>query len=154
MLYLDSSVLVKRYFAEAGSDALRERLLRGDMVYTSALSYAEVLAVMGRKFRQGVISDHEFESLYNRMSRDWRLLWNILELDTRTMDGVRDLVKQFGVKGADAVHLSAALWLGNQTSLAPEFVEDEPGLEFGVSDKTLARIASQCGLEIFDPEKG
>jgi predicted nucleic acid-binding protein len=152
MLYLDSSVLVKRYLEETGSEVLRARLRRGDKVYTSALSYAEVLSVFGRKFREGQASANEFEALFDRLRRDWIFLWNVLGVDTSLMAWVSDLVKRYGVKAADAVHLSAALWLRSESQLVPEFAGGDGEVEFGVADKALARIAGECGLTVFNPE--
>ena len=152
MLYLDASALAKRYFAETGSDALLGRLRQGDKVYTSALSYAELLAAFGRKLRDGILAQDEFDSLFDRLTRDWTFLWNVLEVDLSTMSWVRVIVSQHSVRGADAIHLSTALWLGNTIRLAPEYAAGETKLEFGVADKSLARIAGQYGLSVFDPE--
>jgi predicted nucleic acid-binding protein len=152
MLYVDSSVLVKRYLDEPGSEVLRARLRRGDKIYTSALSYAEVLSVFGRRFRERLNSEAEFEMLHDCLRTDWFSLWNVLEVNAQVMASVHDLVKQHPIKSADAVHLSAALWLRSESRPHPEPSGSEIEVEFGVADKALARIAAQCGLAVFNPE--
>jgi len=152
MLYVDSSVLVKRYLDEPGSEVLRARLRRGDKLYTSALSYAEVLTVFGRRFRERLNSEDEFESLHDSLRTDWLSLWNVLEVNAQVMAFVHDLVKHHSIKSADAVHLSSALWLRSESRSLPEPFGGEIEVEFGVADKALARIAAVCGLAVFNLE--
>ena len=152
MLYLDSSMVVKCYVREKGSETVLSRLGKKDRVFTSALSYFEVLAALGRKTRDGTLRKADFEKARDRFLAHWKFSLNVVELDARTMAGVEELVVQHPLRGADAVHLSAALWLREMCRLALDFASDDSLLEFGVADRRLARVAHECGLSVFNPE--
>src|SRR5437879_11791786 len=61
MLYLDASVLAKRYFTERGTDAVQTRFRSGERIFTSVLSYAEIHAALGRKYRARELKANDFE---------------------------------------------------------------------------------------------
>ena len=158
MLYLDASALVKRYVREQGSDAVQARFEAGEKIFTSALSYAEVQAALAKLYRMGKrrrdtgLRRREFVRARKRFVEDWLFSLSILELDTKAMTALPDLVERYPLRGADAVHLSSALWLRDMCSVVPAFSRGEARVEFGVADKTLAQTAAQCGLEVFNPE--
>ena len=131
MLYLDASVLVKRYAQEKGSQAVRARMRRGERVFTSAVSHAEILAAMGRKLRTGDMSLPQFELEKERFIAHWVQHINVLPVDFNTMGSVQTLVSRFPVRALDAIHLSTALWLRDTLRQVPEFAKGESQLEFG-----------------------
>ncbi len=151
MLYLDSSVLVKRYVREDGSAQLEKRLQRGDKVFTSSLSFAEVLATLARRLREGLFTSAEFASAKNEFLWDWTTVLQAVGLDVGTLSNVETLVERYPLRGADAVHLSSALWLRDMWGLGAGFLSGESSLEFGVADIKLAAAAKQCGLRVFNP---
>lgn len=151
MLYLDSSVLVKRYAQEPGSDALRARFRTGEKIFTSVLSYAEVLASVARKHRQRQLSDEDLEEAQERFVKDWSSFLDVIEMNVGTMNEIRGLTTNYNLRGADAVHLSAALWVRNTFRMELQDTADSR-LEFGVSDQRLASVARMQGLAVFDPE--
>lgn len=152
MLYLDSSVLVKRYLRERGSKALQARCDSGEKMFTSLYSYAEIHAVIGRKYQNGEITGGDYEAMTEKFIRDWIFSLNLLDLDEKTMADLPGLAKRYRLKAGDAVHLSSAVWLRHMCQLVPSFVAGEQRLEFAVSDKQLAQFARECSLEVFDPE--
>lgn len=153
MLYLDASSLVKRYYQEAGSDAVNARFALGERIFTSVLSYAEVQAALGRKYHQRTLSRTGFKRARNRFLQDFVLDFSVLEMDTNTMAAVPALVERNAIRGADAVHLSAALWLRDMVRLFPEFAPGERTVEFGTADKQLERYARHWS-EQFAPDSG
>lgn len=152
MLYLDSSVLIKRYVQEAGSEAVISRFERRETIYTSMLSFAEVHATIGRKYRDKDLSASEKERLVNEFTYDWVYSLIVLELTTRTLAALPALCEKYFLKASDAVHLSAAIWLkdGIRTD-AKGFENGEEIVEFGVSDRQLSEAALQCGFPVFNP---
>jgi predicted nucleic acid-binding protein len=148
MLYLDTSVLVKRYFQEVGSKAVNSRFDRGEAIYTSVLSFAEVHAAIGRKYRVEELSTKEKKKLIDEFQADWLFSLNVLELTTAT------LIAQYSLRASDAVHLSAAFWLKDAIRLRAKGFEDSGNLvEFGVSDRQLGIAALKCGFAVFNPEQ-
>lgn len=152
MLYLDSSVLVKRYSLESGSKAVVARFDREDRIFTSRLSFAEVHSSLGRKFRAGELKSEELARVREEFESDWLFSLSILDLNVGTMSAITQLVEQFDLKAGDAIHLSAAFWLRDTIRLGRFRGVAGESVEFGVADKQLARIARTCGLQVFDPE--
>ena len=152
MLYLDSSVLVKRYVREVGSEAVNSRFEAGETIYTSVLSFAEVHAAIGRKYREKELSVIEKEKLINEFQEDWLFSLNVLELTTNTMSALPSLCQQYYLKASDAVHLSAAFWLRDTIRIRTKSIDDGGKfVEFGVSDRRLGDTALKCGFQVFDP---
>jgi uncharacterized protein len=78
MLYLDSSALVKRYVQEEGSKAVTSRFETGEKLYTSVLSFAEVHAAIGRKYREKELTAKQKEKLIDDFLADWLFSLSIL----------------------------------------------------------------------------
>lgn len=148
MLYLDASALVKRYFREAGSEAVNARFAVGERIFTSVLSYAEVQAALGRKCHQGRLSRADFKRARDSFLQDFVFNLSILEVDTNTVAAVPALVERYPIRGADAIHLSAALWLRDRVRLVAEFAAGEKTVEFGTADKQLEGFARDWSEQI------
>ena len=152
MLYIDSSALVKRYVQESGSRAVTSRFERGEAIYTSVLSFAEVHAAIGRKYRDRELSVNEKGKLVDEFQADWLSSLSILELTTNTMFALPSLCQQYFLKASDAIHLSAAFWLRDAIRLSGKGFEGGGNVvEFGVSDLRLGEAALKCGFQVFNP---
>lgn len=152
MLYLDSSVVVKLYFDELGCGSIRDRVKKEYEVFSSELSFAEVHASFARKHREKHINTIEFGAIVRAFREDWMSKFARVAVDPNTMVNLPALVRNYSLRGADAVHLSAALWLREKTKLGHSSTGVEPAFEFCVADQLLAGIASRCGLAVFNPE--
>ena len=151
MLYLDSSALVKRYVMEAGSDAVTSRFESGEKIYTSILTFAEVHAAIGRKYREKEMSANEREKLIEHFLSDWLFSLSILELTANTMSALPSLCQLYSIKASDAVHLSAAFWLKDAIRLrVKDFDDGADVVEFGVFDRRLGEAALRCGFRVFN----
>jgi len=152
MLYLDSSALVKRYVQEDGSEAVISRFERGEVIYTSVLSFAEVHAAIGRKYRDKELSAREKEKLVDAFLGDWLFGLTVLELTTHTMSALPKLCAEYFLKASDAIHLSAAIWMRDSIRLNVKgFEHGGNPIEFGVSDRQLGEAALKCGFQVFNP---
>ncbi len=158
MLYLDSSALIKRYQNEQGTDALNARLreeaksLRS--VFTSVLTYAEIHAAFARRAREKLLSAEEAAAVQDEFDGDWVLSIGPIELGAGVLVFVRDLVRGFPLRGADAIHLASALWLRDMARLGMKVDQYAGPLVFVSSDKQLAKAAAKSQLEVFNPETG
>lgn len=157
MLYLDSSVLVKRYLEERGSDKLIAKISIGKgtfpRVLTSVLSFAEVHSALARKLQERPpLRATEYHWATTRFNSDWRTYLTRVELIPDVLDLIPGLVKRHLLKGSDGVHLASALWVRQRLELDKiQHPLPEP-LIFSTSDKRLARAAEYEGLEVFNPE--
>jgi uncharacterized protein len=153
MLFLDTSVLVKVYFKEIGSEAVIARSTSPNQVLAaSVLSYAEVHSAMARKYREKQIRSAELIRLRESFERDWEIKIIAVELNQQTMAALPGLLEMYPLKAADAIQLSAALWLKDNLD-AGKYSAAGKVLEFGVSDHILAESARKCGLVVFNPEE-
>ena len=152
MLYLDSSALVKRYVIEAGSKAVTSRFESGEKIYTSVLTFAEVHAAIGRKYREKELNAIGREKLIDDFLSDWFFSLSILELTPNTMSALPSLCQLYSLKASDAVHLSAAFWLKDALRLRVRgFDGGGDVVEFGVFDRRLGEAALKCGFRVFNP---
>jgi hypothetical protein len=68
------------------------------------------------------------------------------------MSALPTLCEQYFLKASDAIHLSAAFWLKDTFRLRAKGFEDSANfVEFGVSDRQLAKAALKCGFQVFNP---
>ena len=151
MLYLDASALVKRYLREPGSDEVNHLFQRGEKLFTSVLSYAEVYAAVSRKFHNKEISRTVFERSRKGFLEDYMFALHTLELDVGTLAAVPSLTERHPIRGADAVQLSSVLWLRDMMQLVPSFIDDENRLEFVTADERLAVFSREAGLTVSVP---
>lgn len=152
MLFLDTSVFVKVYFKEAGSDSIIARSTApNQLLAASVLSFAEVHSAMARKYREKQISLADLTRLRDSFERDWETFVHAVEFNQDIMAALPGLLERYPLKAADAIQLSAALWL-KKTIIAGNIPGAANVLEFGVSDQILAECARKCGLVVFNPE--
>jgi len=136
IVYLDASALVKRYVAEAGSQAVTSLITRADSVGTVAVSRVEVVAALGKATRMKVLKDDEAASALQVFAADWE---NLIRMQATEVLVARaaTFARDQGLRGYDAVHLAAAVFwqemLGEPVVLA-------------TFDRQLWRGASITGL--------
>jgi predicted nucleic acid-binding protein len=141
MTYADSSVIVKRYYEEPGSRRVHERWLMGEPIFTSRVAYAEVHAALARKRRDGGLAP----ALYRRCASTFETEWPAYEqvvVDRTTMADVSRLVRRYSLRGYDAIHLAAALWMKRQVG--------DP-IEFWASDERLESAARRERIAVVNP---
>jgi uncharacterized protein len=157
VLYLDSSALVKRYRYEPGTAALNRKLTEeansSRSIFTSTLTYAEIHAAVARRSRDGQLSTIEAAAIQEKFDSDWVLAFTPIELGARVLGFIPSIVKQFPLKGADAVHLASALWLRDTARSSGNLGKYADPLVFVSSDRSLGNAAARVDLEVFDPER-
>ena len=134
--YIDTSVLVKRYVSEPGSDALDTFLVTAqpDLI-ASELKRLELVSTFGRKCREGWFTSSDLDKL--QIQADADLLSGRIELVNvrgdllqQALDLMRRLVQPLAT--LDAIHLASAL---------SEHVDI-----FMTNDQQLSRAATEAGL--------
>ena len=140
ILFVDTSVLVKLYIAEPGSERMRESAGHEDHIAASLLAFAESHATFARRHRERFLLTPELEELLLRFTEDWDELMQV-PISAEILALVPGLCKRHPLRGADAVHLASALLLRQE------------GLDvlFACSDGGLLTAAAAEGLAIFDP---
>lgn len=107
ILYLDTSSLVKLYLEEEHAGAVHQWAAEAEILATSRVAYAESLAAVARRQREGDLSQGDLEQIKQALKKDWPL-FAIIEVDEIVAG---DLAIQHALRGFDAIHLAAALTL-------------------------------------------
>jgi predicted nucleic acid-binding protein len=103
--YFDTSVLLKRYFAEAGSARARS-LLKRHVLITSAIAPTEAMSAICRRRDAGELSQTAFAKVAQRFHHD-RSRWELIEVTRQVLDMAEELVNRLNVRTPDAIHMSS-----------------------------------------------
>ena len=103
--YFDTSVLLKRYFAEKRSTRAQSLLTR-HLVITSAIAPPEAISAICRRRDAGDLSQQTFARISRRFHKD-RERWELVEVTSQVLDMAEELVDRLNVRPLDAIHLSS-----------------------------------------------
>ena len=109
IVYLDSSALVKRYVAEAGSADVEFLIAQARAVGTSIISRAEVAAALAKSARVALLSRDEASAALQVFRAQWTDMMR-LQLTETIVAQADSLAWEHGLHGYDAVHLGTALF--------------------------------------------
>lgn len=140
ILYLGTSSLVKLYVEEKYSDVVREWVKEAEIVATCRVTYTEIISALELRFKQNDLSKNEYEHIMKRFSQDW-LNFAVIDFDDREA-GL--LVKKYGLKRFDAIHLSAARLIKKE--------HHDISLSFSSADENLCKAAAAEGLKVLSLE--
>lgn len=141
MIYADSGVIVKRYYQVVGTQAVRDRWAGIERIFTSRVSYAEVHAAFARKYRLRELPAATFHAAAEAFETEWSA-YDQIDVAGPALAEIRRLVRRYPLRGYDAIHLAAAMWVREQLGRL---------IEFWVSDHRLEAAARSEGLAIVNP---
>ncbi len=117
ILYLDTSSLVKLYVAESHSGLVRAWVEEAEIIATCRVAYPEMMSSLNRRFKAGDLEKRDYDLLVKTFSGEWPR-FAVIDFDEIAAGR---LVAAYGLRGFDAVHLSAAGLLrssGHATAVA------------------------------------
>ena len=142
IIYLDTSALLKLYVQELHSDEARILVDAAEGVGTSILTYPEMAAAMARAGRIQLISEDAARSAWNNFVNDWPDFTR-LKISVPLIERAATLAWDFGLRGYDAMHLSAALaW---QDALEEQIL-------LATFDRLLWRSGMKAGILVWPEE--
>jgi uncharacterized protein len=109
IVYLDTSSLVKLYVEEAHSETVREWTAEAEVIATCRVAHPETLSALTRRHNSGDLAKKEYEKLVQAFVGEWG---SYAALDFDEIEAGR-LVKKYGLRGFDGVHLAAAKLLAS-----------------------------------------
>ncbi|MCW7494773.1 type II toxin-antitoxin system VapC family toxin [Leptospira sp. 2 VSF19] len=136
--YLDSSVLVKKYFDEFASDTVLKIWKENRYLAISQVGYSEILGTINKKQKIDKFSDKTKESIIKQFRYDWDQLVKI-NVDHTINSELDRIHSKYLLRGFDAIHLVSAILL---------FRELEEETIFLSADDNLATAAKKDGLNI------
>lgn len=104
MLYLDASALVKRYVEEEGSKAVRAAMAAESAWWTCRIGFVETVRAVGLAAGAGAV---------RAVKREWES-FGVVEVDAALADQAATLALSAELRSLDALHLAAALRLGDE----------------------------------------
>lgn len=142
MVYIDTSLLVKRYVTEPGSDELDSYLLETQpTLFVSELTRLELASTFSRKQREGRMSKTHQAALQQQADED--VLSGTLRLVHLQNSIIRQGLTlmqtlQQAIATLDAIHLASAMHQNVEI--------------FMTDDKQLARAALEVGLQVWSSQ--
>ena len=137
ILYLDTSALVKRYFWEPHSDDVIAGWKSAAQIVTSSVAYAETMASIYRKKREGYLSGELIRKIVRSFEEDWQSFIRV-EVNDELNGYIDDLIERHPLRGFDAIHLASAIVVHERQ---PE------SFVFACFDERLTQAARQENLE-------
>jgi hypothetical protein len=128
MLYLDTSILLKRYIEEPDSDQAEAYLLADPVWVTARHTRIEVSRNLVRS-----LDGRAREAALRTFDGDWERM-HVVALDDTTCDRASAIAESTGARTLDALHLAAASRVGTA------------GLSFATFDVRQAQAARALGL--------
>ena len=149
LTYLDSSALVKRYIAEAGS-AWVSHLCETEPIVISLISVPEIASALARRTREGVLTEPQRDTLFRLFLSDARSFVVIGLNQTITQQAAAMLLTAplpVRLRSLDALHVASAHWAcaraGRRGIATGSFV---------TADRALVEAATWAGLVAVNPE--
>jgi len=137
--YFDTSSLLKFIIREIGSEETRNIWSLSNEKVCSHLTRTEMHSALMRKVREGNVLASAVPAHLGALHR---LFADVILIDITSdvIDASCELVKEFPLKSADAIHLATALMVRADL--------------FSSSDKKLCAAASESGIAVTDPTEG
>jgi len=135
-LYLDTSVIVKLYIREDDSEVVAAAVADATIVSTSLLAYPEACAAFERRRRDKSVSPAALKAARRAFEADWSS-WIAVGIDADLASRSARLAEKYGVRAADAIHLSAF-----ERILA---TSDDDDIRFLCADDQLSKAARSLG---------
>lgn len=148
--FWDTSAIVKRYFAERGSEAVNRLFgVEQGRHFASQLVRAEVTSAIVRRTEEAQTA----RRLLDDFLHDLIVQVDLLGLDDGLVDAGVDLIGRHRLRGCDSLHLAAALRI--YTELNRDLPDDEPAINlvFVCADDDLNAAAVAEGLTIDNPNR-
>ena len=146
MYYLDSSAWVKLYLTEPGTNEISHLFneLSREQLASTGLGYVEVTSALARQQTARKINARALYQLQQQLKSDWKDLTEI-SITAELIDQAARLAGRFKLRGADAIHLAAALSFQNA------LIETNQLVTFVASDTKLLQAAQTIGLLTHNP---
>lgn len=108
ILYLDTSALIKRYVAEAGSADVVAIVEQAESVASVLLTKVEMASAFSKAVRLNWVEKTAAESAWQDFLSHWQSFTRVT-VTPNLVDQASSLAQEYGLRGYDATHLAAAL---------------------------------------------
>ena len=146
--YFDTSALVKRYVAEAGSKWVNTLFesLPTLTIFTSQLTVVETTCAFSRRMREGALSSEDYEKLLTAFDYDITYKYIVADVMQITIDTACQLAARHPLRAYDAVHVATAILINHEM-----VKKTRQSLTFICADNRLLDIAQAENLNTENP---
>ena len=120
ILYVDTSALVKLYVPEPESSAVQTLIESAQVSAISLIAFAEARAAFARKRRERAIGPKDYGRVVQEFDDDWEHYF-IVDVTESLVKRAAQLAERHGLRGYDAIQLSSAILLRQQSGEAVSF---------------------------------
>ncbi len=118
--YFDSSVLLKRYVQEHGSD-LSLVLTRKYLIISAAIAPLEMRSALRRIEVDGGLSNKAFQAALQRIQAE-REKWDLVVISSEILELAERMTVDLNVRSLDAIHLACAVACRNRLRRSLPFI--------------------------------
>lgn len=113
--FLDTSALVKRYAAEAGTAWVRQLTdpQERNAIYISDAAGPELVAALVRKAKGNALSPADLRQALTTFRMHWRLEYRRILIHAQIIEQAMLIAEKHALRGYDAVHLATVLELAD-----------------------------------------
>jgi predicted nucleic acid-binding protein len=120
ILYVDTSALVKLYAPEPESEAVQALVGSAQVVAVSLVAFAEARAAFARKRRERAVNPKDYRRIVREFDDDWDHYF-VVDVTEPLVKRAAQLADKHGLRGYDAIQLSSAIVLREQSGEAVSF---------------------------------
>ena len=120
ILYVDTSALVKLYVPEPESSAVQQLVESAEIAAISLVAYAEARAAFARKHRERAVDLKDYRRIIQEFNNDWDNYF-IVDVTEPLVKRAGQLAEQHGLRGYDAIQLSSAVLMREETRQVVSF---------------------------------
>jgi len=120
ILYVDTSALVKLYVPEPESSAVQALVGSAQIAAVSVIAFAEARAAFARKRRERAVGQKDYRRIVEEFNDDWDHFF-IVDVTEPLVKRAAQLAEKHGLRGYDAIQLSSAIVLREQSGEAVSF---------------------------------
>jgi len=137
-IFMDTSVLIKRYLVEAGSDKVDKLFESASQIIVSPVTSIEARSILRRLLAEKKIARPDYKKLNEELSFDFDY-FTVVNFDSGLEITAKVLIDRYQLKTLDALQLASAISKKSAISL------------FVASDKKLLAAARDERFKVVDP---
>jgi len=120
IVYIDTSALVKLYVPEPESGAVQALVGTAQVAAVSVVAFAEARAAFARKRRERAVNPKDYRRIVREFDDDWDHYF-VVDVTEPLVKRAARLADKHGLRGYDAIQLSSAIVLRDQSGEAVSF---------------------------------
>ena len=137
-IFMDTSVLIKRYLVETGSDKVDKLFESASQIIVSPVTSIEARSILRRLLAEKKIARSDYKKLNEELSFDFDY-FTVVNFDSGLEVSAKTLIDRYQLKTLDAIQLASAISKKSAISL------------FAASDKKLLAAAREERFKAIDP---